>query len=70
MSGPTFQENGTANAGLHDQRLALEWIQKKIHLFGGDPKQVTVIGESAGAGSIMHQISKSQTREQNFVTEC
>lgn len=59
QAGPTFQSNGTANAGLHDQRFALEWIQENIHLFGGDPEQVTVIGESAGGGSIMHQITVS-----------
>lgn len=57
LSGPTFQENGTANAGLHDQRFALEWIQKHIHLFGGDRDRVTVFGESAGGGSVMHQIT-------------
>lgn len=57
LSGPTFQENGTANAGLHDQRFALEWIQKNIHLFGGDKDRVTVFGESAGGGSVMHQIT-------------
>ncbi|KAL0264937.1 hypothetical protein SLS55_000891 [Diplodia seriata] len=57
LSGPTFQQDGTANLGLHDQRFALEWVQKNIHLFGGDKDRVTVVGESAGAGSIMHQIT-------------
>ncbi|KAF2219183.1 carboxylesterase family protein-like protein [Elsinoe ampelina] len=58
LSGPTFQENGgVANAALYDQRFALQWVTKYIHLFGGDPDQVTVFGESAGGGSIMHQIT-------------
>ncbi|KUJ08106.1 alpha/beta-hydrolase [Mollisia scopiformis] len=57
MSGPLFQESGTPNAGLLDQRRAFEWVQKYIHLFGGDRNSVTVMGESAGAGSILHHIT-------------
>lgn len=57
LSGPTFQEDGTANLGLLDQRFALEWVQKYIHLFGGDPDNVTVMGESSGGGSVLHQIT-------------
>lgn len=58
LSGPSFQQQGgTSNAALYDQRLALEWVKSNIHLFGGDPNQVTIMGESAGGGSIMHQIT-------------
>ncbi|PYH82078.1 alpha/beta-hydrolase [Aspergillus uvarum CBS 121591] len=57
LSGSAVQRNGTANAGLLDQRLALEWVQQYIHLFGGDSERVTVMGESAGGGSILHQIT-------------
>lgn len=57
LAGSDVQADGVANAGFYDQRLALEWVQDNIHLFGGDKDRVTVMGESAGAGSILHQIT-------------
>lgn len=51
-----MESEGLPNAGLYDQHAAFQWIQSFISLVGGDPSTVSAWGESAGAGSIMHQL--------------
>jgi hypothetical protein len=45
-------EDMDQNVGLHDTRAALEWTQKYISRFGGDPERITALGISSGAAMI------------------
>ena len=50
--GFALLEGAPSNRGLLDQIAALEWIQRNIAAFGGDPDAVTISGTSGGAGSV------------------
>jgi len=52
---------GATNCGLRDQECALRWVQAHVAAFGGDPERVTIAGESAGGGSVLHLLAAPGT---------
>jgi carboxylesterase type B len=44
------------NNGLKDQQSAIQWTHDNIHLFGGDPNKITILGQSAGSSSVTYQL--------------
>ena len=62
IDGFTFFDDGIENLGLLDQLAALEWVQRNIAAFGGDPAKVTIFGQSAGAVAVMDLLALPASR--------
>lgn len=68
----TKSENMPGNAPVSDLYVALQWVQDYIHLFGGDPKQVTIFGQSAGttmSGSLLFSPRTPETYFQRSIQQ-
>jgi len=62
IDGFALLPDAPPNRGLLDQVAALEWVRDNVAAFGGDPGNVTIFGESAGAMSIMTLLSLPRAR--------
>ncbi|HHH9110642.1 TPA: carboxylesterase/lipase family protein [Pseudomonas aeruginosa] len=56
-------EPGSANNGLRDQMLALQWVRRNIEKFGGDPDNITAFGNSAGASDLSAMLGADNPKQ-------
>lgn len=63
----SLKHEGSENAGLRDQRLAIEWVRDNIAYFGGDPERITILGQSSGGLAVgMHVMAYGGTKPLPF----
>lgn len=62
------ERHPTANYGLMDQQFALKWVRENIGAFGGNPRRMTIFGESAGAFSVLSNVASPAAGR--FIRRC
>lgn len=65
FSHPAINKDGNqpmGNFGIMDQQLALTWVQRNVTAFGGDPANVTIIGQSAGGACVMAHMGSPSSK--------
>jgi para-nitrobenzyl esterase len=55
-------DGSVGNYGLADQTAGMEWVKRNAAAFGGDPGNVTIVGESAGGGSVCAHLASPQSK--------
>lgn len=61
--GFSVLDGAPRNLGLRDAAAALEWVHREISAFGGDPAQITAMGESAGGAILAGLLARDASRE-------
>lgn len=63
-SHPALWEDGQSygNFGINDALVALQWVQRNIAQFGGDPKQITIMGESSGGTIVLALVTSPKAQ--------